>query len=85
MSNSDKVCIPHQQHACLDVGVFCPDCLRRMPRVVREHIDLLVTQPLKALDVEVTLPGEHVDPVASEFTNADVDEQRVAVLDRRRH
>lgn len=69
----------------MDIGVFRPDGLWWMPRVVREHRYLLVAHPLEALNVQVPLPGEHVDPVAGELSNTDVDEERIAVLDRGRH
>ena len=77
--------IPDEEHTRLNVGFIRPDRLRRVSRIIGNHIDLIVAEPLEALDVEVALPGEHVDPITSEFTDADIDEEGIAVLDRWRH
>lgn len=73
--------IPHQQHPSLDVRHVPPDQPILVPRVVRDHLEVLLISHLQPLDVEQVIPDEEVHPVAHKLADVDIHDQRVAMLD----
>lgn len=67
------------------MGVIYPDVLWVVMLVVRDHLETVPAFLLQPLHIQHLVVGEEVDTVACELPNRNVDEQRVAILDRRGH